>query len=27
LKCISDYRVCILATQYGAAFGAEFIMN
>jgi len=27
LKCISDYRVCILATQYGASFGAELIMN
>jgi len=27
LECISDYRVCILATQYGASFGAELIMN
>merc|ERR1719233_1917105 len=27
LKCISDYRVCILATQYGACFGAEITMN
>jgi len=27
LRCISDYRVCILAIQYGACFGAELIMN
>jgi len=27
LKCISDYRVCILAIQYGACCGAELIMN
>merc|ERR1719193_2596319 len=26
-KCLSDYRVCILATQYGACFGAELLMN
>jgi len=27
LGCISDYRVFILAIQYGACFGAEVIMN
>jgi len=27
LNCISDYRVCILAVQYGACCGAELIMN
>jgi len=25
--CLLDYRVCILAIQYGACFGAELIMN
>jgi len=27
LICLLDYRVCILAIQYGACFGAELIMN
>jgi len=27
LKCILDYRVCILSIQYGASFGAEITMN
>jgi len=27
IKCISDYRVCILIIQYGACCGAELIMN
>jgi len=27
IKCLSDYRVCILAIHYGACFGAELTMN